>query len=102
MSPSINPTEVVVKSAVHSVRKAELHTEGIDRCTVLLCKFSMWNQGVKQTAVQLQEGSKLLILENSSLPYTSVQEYCMARLHVETLQHSFDFPVKLLPCQNLF
>ena len=31
MSPSMNPTEVVVKSAVHSVKKAELHTEGIRR-----------------------------------------------------------------------
>ena len=101
MSPSTNPTEVVVKSAVHSVRKAELHTEDIDWCTVLLRKFSKFNQGVEQTAIKLQEESKLLILENSSVPYTSVQEYCMARLHMETLQHSFDLPVKLLSCQNL-
>ena len=100
MSSSTNPTEVVVKSAVHSVRKAELHTEGIHRCTVLLRKLSMWNQGVKQTAVKLQEESKLLILENSSVPYTSVQEHCMARLHMETLQHYFDLPLKLLLCQN--
>ena len=101
MLPSTILTEMVVKSAVHSVRKAELHTEDIDRCTVLLCKFSMWNQGVKQTTVKLQEKSKLLILGNSSIPYTSVQEHCMALFHMETLQHSFDFPVKLLPCQNL-